>query len=330
MILIMFTDSNNNGFPKCMKIVDLGCASGPNTLLVISHIMDTIQELYRQNKVESKLPEFEVFLNDLPNNDFNNLFKLLPIFCKENLSKSRQCFISGSPGSFYGRLFPAKSLHFAYSSYSLHWLSQIPERLEKNNKENIYMAMTSPAQVYEAYGKQYQKDFSRFLSLRSEEIIPGGRMVLTFIGRCFADPSSKDVCAIFTLLSETLLDLVAEGLVKEEDLYSFNVPVYMPCQQEVEAIITNEGSFNLDEMETFLVPWDANGDDSEDLAFDKHRSGKFVSDCVRAFMEPMLSSHFGNSINIDGLFDRYAEKMAEHLSIERPKYFTILLSLSRR
>ncbi|KAL0308769.1 UNVERIFIED_CONTAM: Benzoate carboxyl methyltransferase [Sesamum radiatum] len=321
-------------FPKCWKMVDLGCSSGPNSLFVISHILDTVEQLCRKKNFSGSdnSPELEVFLNDLPDNDFNNLFKLVSgqVIGK---NKKRRCFLYGLPGSFYDRLFPSNTLHFAYSSYSLHWLSQIPEGLEHNNKENIYMARTSPPEVFEAYAKQYQRDFSTFLSLRGEEMIAGGRMVLTFIGRSVKDPSCKHHSAHYTLLSQTLLDMVAEGLVKMDDLYSFNVPIYMPCEEEVKTVIQNEGSFNLDKLHAFPVRWDAQDtiiNYENNLVFDIHRSGKLVADCVRAFMEPMLAAHFGSSI-VDELFGSYAEKMGEHLSEQKySSYYTIVISLSRK
>ncbi|KAL0339171.1 UNVERIFIED_CONTAM: Benzoate carboxyl methyltransferase [Sesamum angustifolium] len=117
--------------------------------------------------------------------------------------------------------------------------------------------MASPPEVFEAYMRKYQRDFSIFLSCRGEEIAPGGRMVLTFVGRSVADPSSKDGAAHFTLLADTLLDMINEGLIKEADLHSFNMPIYTPSKQEVEAAILSEGSFTLYKLEDFLVPWDA-------------------------------------------------------------------------
>ncbi|KAK6162740.1 hypothetical protein DH2020_002581 [Rehmannia glutinosa] len=304
----MFTE---NGFPKCMKMADLGCSSGPNTVFLISHIMDTIQDLCKHNNLNN-LPQLEVFLNDLPHNDFNNLFKLLSSFIQMNGKERKlESFMYGVPGSFYGRLFPSNNLHFVYSSNSLHWLSQIPEGLGNNNKENIHVAMTSPPQVFEAYAKQFQRDFSMFLRLRGEEITFGGRMVLAFIGRNVAQPSSEDG---FVILSQILSDMVAQGLIKEDDLYSFNVPLYHPCLQEVEAIICSEGSFNLDKLEVFQVPWDSN---------DGYKSGKLVAGNVRAFMEPMLASHFGSSINVDDVFESYAKKMEEYLSKERSSYIIL-------
>ncbi|KAK2637759.1 hypothetical protein Ddye_025554 [Dipteronia dyeriana] len=101
-----------------------------------------------------KSSEFQVFLNDLPRNDFNSIFKSLPTFY-EILKKDKgdqlgPCFVPGMPGSFYDRLFPSRSLHFIHSSYSLHWLSNVPENVE-NNKTNIYTAKSSPPNVYKAY-----------------------------------------------------------------------------------------------------------------------------------------------------------------------------------
>jgi len=50
-----------------------------------------------------------------------------------------------------------------------------------------------------------------FLRLRSEEIVSNGRMVLTFIGRnTLNDPLYRDCCHFWTLLSNSLRDLVFE------------------------------------------------------------------------------------------------------------------------
>lgn len=109
-------------------IGDLGCSSGPNTLLVISEILNVIYAKWCLQGCGSS-PEFRVYLNDLTTNDFNNVFGSLPAFYtklkEEKGSGFGPCFIVGMPGSFYGRLFPTKSMHFVHSSSSLHWLSQV-------------------------------------------------------------------------------------------------------------------------------------------------------------------------------------------------------------
>lgn len=118
---------NENNFPESMGIADLGCSSGPNTLTVVSNIIGISYNSLR--KMGRPLPELRVYLNDLPWNDFNGIFMSLPEFYKkvkeEKGNEIEHCFVTGVPGSFYGRLFPRKSLHFIHSSSSLHWLSQV-------------------------------------------------------------------------------------------------------------------------------------------------------------------------------------------------------------
>ncbi|WZZ62574.1 hypothetical protein YC2023_062681 [Brassica napus] len=171
----------NLNFPNYIKVAELGCSSGQNTFLAISEIINTINVLC-QNSNQNP-PEIDCCLNDLPENDFNTTFKFVPFFNKEiMMTNQASCFVYGAPGSFYSRLFSRNSLHFIHSSYALHWLSKVPENLE-NNKENVYISNSSPQSAYKAYLNQFQRDFSMFLTLRSEEIVSNGRMVLTFIGR---------------------------------------------------------------------------------------------------------------------------------------------------
>lgn len=62
-----------------------------------------------------------------------------------------------------------------------------------------------------AYREQYRRDLSTFLKSRSEEMVIGGRMVLTFVGGSFDDDVSKEEGTLqFTLLANTLADMVTE------------------------------------------------------------------------------------------------------------------------
>ncbi|PQP96379.1 jasmonate O-methyltransferase [Prunus yedoensis var. nudiflora] len=106
---------------------------------------------------------------------------------KEKNDGSAPIYIGGYPGSFYGRLFPNNSLHFVYSSCSLHWLSRVPpaiyEQGKSINKGSVHISESSPPGVSQAYLKQFQEDFTLFLKSRSEELTVGGRMVLILLGR---------------------------------------------------------------------------------------------------------------------------------------------------
>ncbi|KAL7126006.1 hypothetical protein ABFS83_14G155700 [Erythranthe nasuta] len=317
------------GFPKCFKIADLGCSSGPNSLSVISRIIEKIEHLSKE-KNGSPNNEYEVFLSDLHGNDFNNLFKMLPDFYEklDINNPSTRCFLSGLPGSFYGRLFPSNSLDFVYSSYSLHWLSQVPKGVE-SNKENIHIAKKSPPEVFEAYSKQYNKDLTNFLESRGLEVVKGGRMVLTFSGGSIDGRSIGDIeCLQFTILADTLVDMVAEGLIKEADLHSFNLPMYAPSKQEIEEIVLSEGSFNLDKLDEFVLPWDIHVTSNDNLD-DKYRIGELVLKFIRAFMEPILAAHFGNSV-MDEVYGRYGKKLGELQSEDAPPFPNVVICLTKK
>lgn len=91
----------------------------------------------------------------------------------------------------------------------------------------------------------------------------------------------------------------------------------------MEAIIHGEGSFNLDKLHTFRVNWDVSEIDGESS------SSKTMANGIRAFMEPMLASHFGESI-MDDLFNRFANQLANIPSIEDLNCFNLVVSLSKK
>ncbi|KAL8099619.1 hypothetical protein AgCh_032037 [Apium graveolens] len=324
-------DYGNHGFPDCFKVADLGCSSGPNALLFVTNIVDIVNGLCHQKDLKAP-DEFQVFLNDLPSNDFNSIFKMIQPFYSEfetvrGSGKNVQCFVCGVPGSFYKRLFPRNSLHFVHSSSSLHWLSQVPDNLPDNNKGNVYIAKGSPAGVFEAYFNQFKTDFTTFLHMRSEEIVPNGRLVFTLLGRSMADPISKDSSFTFELLAKSLEDMLVEGLLTEEDINSFNLPVYKPSIDELKAVIESEGSFLLDNLETIEVNFDTSNENA--LVNAEDSSGMIVVKTVRAGLEPLLAGHFGSTL-MDKLFERYAIHITEHLCKEKVYYFNIVVSLTRK
>ncbi|KAL9358027.1 hypothetical protein Peur_051280 [Populus x canadensis] len=323
-----------SNIPDIMGIADLGCSSGPNSLSVISEITDIIYAKCRE--LGRPTPELKVFLNDLPSNDFNFIFGSLPAFYnklkKEKGSEFGPCFVSATPGSFYGRLFPSRSLHCVHSSSSLHWLSQVPAGLESNartamNKGKIYISKSSSLCVLEAYSLQFQKDFSSFLKSRSKEIVPGGCMLLSFMGRRSTDPTTDESCYHWELLAQALMSMVSEGLVEEEKVDSFNAPYYGPCAEEMRLEIEKDGSFSVNRLETFEIDWDGGVDDVDTTSGAASR-GQRVAKTIRAVVESMLESHFEKDI-MDELFRRYGEMVEGYLSKTGTKYTNLVISMVR-
>jgi len=119
-----------------MVVADLGCSTGPNALLVVSEVMSTLRECLRREEMDDDdrrhggMAAVQFFLNDLPGNDFNLVFRSLENL--QNLASETEaddpelpCYVAGLPGSFYTRLFPSNSVHLFHSSYSLMWQSKV-------------------------------------------------------------------------------------------------------------------------------------------------------------------------------------------------------------
>jgi len=315
-----------------MVVADLGCSSGPNTLLVVSEVMGMIRALARRSE-ERRSVEVQFFLNDLPGNDFNLVFRSLEHY--DNLAgggKEAPCYVAGLPGSYYRQLFPRRSVHLFHSSYSLMWRSKVPEELSSCthlNEGNIYIGKTTPPVVIKLFQKQFQKDFESFLTLRYRELVNGGRMLLTFLGRkCEEMLTHGEVSTVFDLVGKAIRSLVVQGRVEKEKLDSFNLPYYAPSVKEVKSLINKNSLFDIEQIKLFESNWDPQDDSDGDVVLDCASSGANVSKCIRAVLEPLIVDHFGEEI-IDELFTVYASIIAKHLEKAKAKYPIIVVSLKK-
>jgi indole-3-acetate O-methyltransferase len=167
-------DSSNDTF----RIADFGCSVGPNTFFAVENIVKAVEHKHHAQFNNSPPLAFQVFFNDVPTNDFNTLFK--------TLHSNRKYFAAGLPGTFYGRLLPKSTLHFAYSSYCSQWLSKVPNEVVDSkspawNKGSIQCDGLKK-EVTKAYSAQFQSDMNTFLNATAQEIVGGGLMVIIMAG----------------------------------------------------------------------------------------------------------------------------------------------------
>ncbi|XP_007045550.2 PREDICTED: probable S-adenosylmethionine-dependent methyltransferase At5g38100 [Theobroma cacao] len=294
--------SGSNSF----RIADLGCSVGPNTFTTMQNIVDAVQHKYQSQGLASKFAEFQVFFNDQDSNDFNTLFTSMP--------KERPYYAVGVPGSFYGRLFPESFVHFVNSSFALHWLSRVPEELlDKNspawNKGRIHYTNASDA-VVDAYAAQFTKDMEGFLDARAKELVSGGMMVIITLGCPNGMPYAHLAAGImFDCLESCLNDMAKGGLLSENQVDSFNLPVYAPSPKEKTELVERNGCFSIERLE--LTNWRTEADPRGDLrACVMH---------VRAGFESIIRKHFGNDI-IDDLFERLLKEVKESFHLIQSSY----------
>ncbi|KAL6544514.1 Indole-3-acetate O-methyltransferase 1 [Orobanche minor] len=317
-------------------VADLGCSCGSNTIstveVIINHITKCCEDAGREP------PEFSAFFSDLPSNDFNTLFQLLPLHGGGSMEKClasdgglRSYFAAGVPGSFYRRLFPAKSVDFFYSAFSLHWLSQVPDVvLDKEstayNKGRIFIHGANESTV-NAYKKQFQSDLGRFLRSRSKELKSGGSTFLVFLGRTGSDPADQGGAGLLfgTHFQDAWEDLVCEGLITAEQRDSFNIPVYAPSLAEFKDVVQADGSFIINKLQLVrggspLVV--GRQDDTAEV-------GRALANSCRCVSGVLVDAHIGDRLS-EELFSRVASRAMTQASdlLERLQFFHIVASLS--
>uniref|UniRef100_A0A0E0MEF4 SAM dependent carboxyl methyltransferase n=1 Tax=Oryza punctata TaxID=4537 RepID=A0A0E0MEF4_ORYPU len=332
--------------PQSMVIADLGCSSGVNTLLFVSEVITTTsKKIPTDNKTRKSTMEIQFFLNDLPSNDFNLIFRSLEQVkqstvqnCTNRGLQPPPHYVAGMPGSFYTRLFPCNSVHLFHSSFSLMWLSQVPEHLDNNmNKDNIHIGVSTPPLVAKLYLDQFEKDFSRFLQLRCKELVPSGRMVLTILGRKNSDAihGGGAINSNFEMLSQALRTLIAEGRVEQEKLDSFNMPLYGPSPDELKQLVQQSQLLDIVDIELFDLTSDvveksklevgATAAATQDTVHEA--IGRNIAATLRAVTESLFASHFGQSI-IDDLFTVFAHNVTQQLESPEKKGSVTVISMS--
>jgi gibberellin A4 carboxyl methyltransferase len=123
-----------------LHIADFGCSTGRNSISYINFIVKCITDRYveagENNGQVTCMPEMLVSFIDLPGNDFNTLIQLLASEAKDakdiarpingaDVGRASSYFSAMVGGSFYNRLLPKESIHFAISIFCLHWMSQV-------------------------------------------------------------------------------------------------------------------------------------------------------------------------------------------------------------
>jgi hypothetical protein len=88
------------------------------------------------------------------------------------------------------------------------------------NKDNIYITKTTAPFVVKCFKEQFNRDFSIFLKLRHEELVYGGKMVLTFCGRKDEDVYNGDLNKLYGLVATALQSLVTKVSKKFSLIFS--------------------------------------------------------------------------------------------------------------
>ncbi|KAL3631382.1 hypothetical protein CASFOL_024366 [Castilleja foliolosa] len=300
-------------------IADFGCSTGGNSFPTMQVITQAIKQKLESSS-SSSTPEFFVFLNDAVANDFNTLYGSLPL--------DRLYHAVGVPGDFHERLLPKSSLHFVHSSWSLHWLTEVPRAVADrdsaawNGGRAWYTRETK--EVYDAYLDQYSRDLNSFLEARAVEMVAGGLMALIVPGvpEFWNTLTEYTIHTGFDTLGSCLVDMAKKGRLSEAKVDSFNFPFYFSTLQQMNAILESNQSFSIEKMEILNNP-----------GLHTFSDPRICAAGLRAVTERLLTNHFGSELNIDELFQLFMKKL-EILpffgNTENDKTIVILAVLKRK
>ncbi|KAL8463504.1 hypothetical protein ACS0TY_034234 [Phlomoides rotata] len=295
-------------------IADFGCSTGLNSFPAMEIITQAIHHKLHETA------EYYVFFNDVASNDFNTIFTSLP--------PHRSYHALAVPGDFHGRLLPDSSLHFAYSSWSLHWLRQVPEVVADSTSpawnKGAILYTENRKEVCDAYFDQFCNDMNAFLESRAVEMVGGGLMALLLpaVPQVWNPQTDYTIPCNLNLLGSCLMEMAKKGRLSEAKIDSFNIPQYFTTPQQLKAILERSHmSFSIERIEII----ENHGKYSVQSADDRARF-------YRAVFERLLTHHFGSEI-INELFDLFKTKLEASpllFNTHNDKSIVILAMLKRK
>jgi SAM dependent carboxyl methyltransferase len=185
-------------------IADYGSSQGKNSLAPIRAAVNTLR-----SRIGPVRP-IMVYHADLPVNDFRSLFDVVENDPQKYSQNDAGVFPCAIGRSFYRAILPRQHVDLAWCSYAAQWIREIP-RVPLDHIWHV--CMTGAARA--AIENQAAQDWETFLTLRSGELRPGGRLVVAIPGA--RDDGSSGFERIMNFAYEALADMVAEGAIAADE-----------------------------------------------------------------------------------------------------------------
>ncbi|XP_050408748.2 uncharacterized protein LOC130010426 [Patella vulgata] len=181
--LVTKTHPENEPF----TVAEYGAADGSISMELMTDIISVIRSKCGKNK------EIHVMYEDLPESDFNSLFKriqgIIPI-PRSYLLDHENVYVTSTGTNFFKQCFPSNSVDLALSFTASHWLSK-PVYVH----DHVYAYFTQNKDENDALTKQAAEDWVLFLKNRTKELKPGGWGVFATGGGRDASPEEPDCVA---------------------------------------------------------------------------------------------------------------------------------------
>jgi hypothetical protein len=311
-------------------IADYGASTGTNSIASATTAA---------RAVRARLPDqaIAVLHNDLPSNDWNQLF--------HNLANAPESYLTldGDPAlplvsavSFFEPAAPRGTVHLGLSSSAAHWLRHQPT---VDVPEGFYFCeATGDARL--ALARAADTDWRAFLAARAADLAPGGRLVVQMVG-ADSGPDGEQVTArkLLRAMSEVAHDMVQAGELDPDVVDRYVLGVYARTADEARAPL--EQSPLRDELEVVECRTDPVANPYLTKWRDDHDADAYAAAYaafVRGFTESSLRTNLftpgarGASADdrLDEFFTRLTARFAADPERDRFEDWTLTVVLSRR
>jgi SAM dependent carboxyl methyltransferase len=285
-----------------LVIADYGSSQGKNSLVPMRAVIIALRA-----RVGPSRPILVVHV-DQAANDFNTLFGVLHSDPQRYSVDDPHVFPSAIGRSFYETVFPKGYVHLGWSSYAAVWLSRIPMAIPGH-----FVSLASTGTVRAAFDRQGAEDWRSFLSLRSDELKPGGRLVVVL--PALNDEGRAGFEPLFDQANEVLGEMVSRGSITAEERARMVLGAYPRRRSQLLAPFGMEGQycgFTVERCEVCELPdaaWADYERDGKTEALVKRHVGFF-----RAIFVPSLATALENPRRSEGFADEFELRLARQLA----------------
>jgi len=226
-------------------VADYGCSTGGNSIQMVTRAIAAVRD--RQPGIAAAAMH-----NDLPTNDFNQLFANLVTTPGSYLALDPPVLPLASAASFFEVAAPAGSVRLGMSFSAAHWLSAQPDVVVPGG---FYFA-DAMGDTRDALAGQADRDWATFLRARRSELAPGGRLLVQMVGT--NDTGQVSARRLLHAMAEVGEAMASEELLDWSAVDRYVLPVYARTAEEAEQPLRDDASlgaaFTVDEIRVDPVP----------------------------------------------------------------------------
>ena len=281
---------------EVITLADYGSATGLNSMRAFTTAFQTFRET-------SNTPIL-VYHTDLPDNPWSVLFTNALTSPHSYLSLPNT-YVAGVGRSFYEKLFPSNSISLMHTANCIHWLST-----RSSVRGQLKLFIEDDETILSELRALSDADLNRFLSLRSEELKPGGRLIL----HAYTSPFKH------SFRYYALLRMQEEGLISPEPLLRASIYSFPTSVSSITAAVSRLPCLRITDMQEYEFhnqlyrEYETDGD--------ANKYGERMAKIFRAVQEPITKDLLKDeSYPGKDLTDVYFEYTADHLRLHPDSLF---------